>query len=113
MAQMTDAELQLLEQFGGSADPQFIPGSSLFGKGDRVTMADGSPITSLAEKSLDSDLGIPQAGGARRSRRRHGRKRLTHRRRSVRGKGRGRYLLNLHLRISSRQRQSRRQRHRS
>jgi hypothetical protein len=111
MVQLKDSDLKLLEQIGGSEDPQLIPGSSLFEQGERVTMADGRPITSLAEKSLDFDLGIPQAGGARRSRR--SRKRLTRRRRSVRGKSRGKYLLNLHLRISSRQRQSRRQRHRS
>ena len=108
MAQMTDAELQLLEQFGGSADPTYVAGSSLFGKGDRVTMADGHPISSLAEKSLDSDLGLPQVGGGRSRRSRRGRKRLTRRRRTARGRGRGRNRIAFNMRISFRRRQRQR-----
>ena len=107
MAQMTDAELQLLEQFGGSADPTYVAGSSLFGKGDRVTMADGSPISSLAEKSLDSDLGLPQVGGGRSRRSGRGRKRLTRRRRTARGRGRNGIAFNLRLRVTSRRQRQR------
>jgi hypothetical protein len=111
MAAAQAVDLDLLKQFGGSDDPTYVAGSSLFGKGDRVTMADGRPITSLAEKSLDYDLGLPQSGGARRrrrSRRSRGHKRLTRRRRTARGKGRGRSRIAFNLRLSVRNRQHQR-----
>ena len=89
---MSAKELALLEMFGGSADPQYVPDSSLFRKGDRVTLADGTLIDSLAAKPVgEKDEGAVQSGGARRSRRRQRRSRKTRHGRMSR-KGRGRSL---------------------
>ena len=68
---LTAKDLELFEMAGGSPDPQYVPGSSLFGKGDIVFTADGTSIKSLGEKSLgEKDEGAVQSGGARRLRRR-------------------------------------------
>ncbi len=91
---LSDAELALLEQFGGSAAPQLVPSSRIALEGERVTDAFGNPPGAAA----DGQLG--QVGGVRRRRatRRH------RRRQQRRTRGRNRLVMNMRLRIRARSR---------
>lgn len=90
---MTDKELDMLEMFKESPDPQY--GGSDYDLFDsaqaRTTDAFGVPVSSLAGKPVgEKDMGAVQGGGARRSRRRRAASRKTRRAPSRRGRGRGR-----------------------
>ena len=87
---LTAKDLELFEMAGGSPDPQYVPGSSLFGDNEYVTLSDGTRIRSLSEKPAgEKDEGAVQGGGARRLRRRRA-SRKTHRSRFANRKVRGR-----------------------
>ena len=109
MAELEDAA-KFLEQFGGSDDPPYVSGSSVFGKGDRVTDQYGVHITERGQQLAPSDLGGVQSGGARRrlSRKTRNRKtrnspRKTRNRKTRRGGRRSgrrpRFTLNLRAQI--------------
>jgi hypothetical protein len=107
MADSEDA-VKFLEQFGGSEPPLLIPGSSVFGKGDRVTGPDGNPIGSLADKPA-ADGALGQVGGARRRLSRKTRNRKTRKtrnrntRKTRRNGRRPRFTLNLRAQIRLKQ----------
>jgi hypothetical protein len=104
MADSEDA-VKFLEQFGGSEAPSYVEGSSVFGKGDRVTDAYGVPLSSLYDKPA-SDGALGQVGGARRRLSRKTRKTRKTRNRKTRnrkthsgGSRRSRFTLNLRAQI--------------
>lgn len=77
---MSDAELKLLEQFGGTDAPRFVPAPDT--TGDRVVDVFGNPVQSFSEAADTADLGGVQRGGAVRQRRQ--RRRMSRRRKSRR-----------------------------
>jgi hypothetical protein len=105
MTELEDAA-KFLEQFGGSDDPPYVSGSSVFGKGDRVTDQYGVHITERGQQLAPSDLGGVQSGGGRRrlsrnrkTRNRKTRNRKTRNRKTHRSGRRPRFTLNLRAQI--------------
>jgi len=88
---MTDTELDMLEMFKESPDPQYGgTGYNPFGPEARTTDAFGIPVSSLASKPVgEKDMGaVVQGGGARRRRSRTARRKTRRMRRKTSGRGR-------------------------
>ena len=94
MKQLTDADLALLEQFGGSNAPRLVAGSGASLADARITDAYGNPFGAAADGQLGQ---VVQAGGRRR--RRATRRRSTKRSRSRSTGRRSRFSLSLRAQI--------------
>ena len=93
MKQLTDADLALLEQFGGSNAPRLVAGSGASLADARITDAYGNPFGAAADGQLGQ---VVQAGGRRR---RATRRRSTKRSRSRSTGRRSRFSLSLRAQI--------------